>query len=446
MGLEQLESVGVEPLRGAVSAAVLLESLDAGGQAKAIREALAARLARLESDRANRDREVAPARCLLLKAQACAGQARLDLRLAHPSQGAARLARAADFCRAAEAYLRQAPRRTLPAAKPAPLFPYVTFSEGVGKTRAEAGFDVGHFWVVWGHQFEDQESEPEPGAWRYELLDQPFREAAESGMWALPLLNWAPPRWLNKRYSPEKPDPNAPPGSTGDTRLVDPGMLDQLPPHMSDFANYLTTVARRHGNDPSLLVWSVRNEPAYYETGGINGELMLKAFHTWIRRKYPTIAALNANWGTEFADLTSLEPPKRWDDNKAAWYDLMTFKAECLAGELRWEADLATANSRVKFTGAKFVPACVGPQAARSGYGVDPWISAKVQQGVALVDMYLDGLDSAALRTSELGADYLHEGFLRAAASGFLAWAALAAGGLAIALTMRRGAAARRPA
>lgn len=56
-------------------------------------------------------------------------------------------------------------------------------------------------------------------------------------------------------------------------------------------------------------------------------------------------------------------------------------------------------------------------------------------------------LAAVALRTAELGADYLHEDFLRAAApSGFLAWVTLAAWGLAIALTMRRGAAARRPA
>ena len=49
------------------------------------------------------------------------------------------------------------------------------------------------------------------------------------------------------------------------------------------------------------------------------------------------------------------------------------------------------------------------------------------------------------LRTGELGADYLDERFLRpAAASGFLALVALAAWGLAIALTMRRGADARR--
>ena len=54
-------------------------------------------------------------------------------------------------------------------------------------------------------------------------------------------------------------------------------------------------------------------------------------------------------------------------------------------------------------------------------------------------------LAAVLLRTAELGADYLHEGFLRPAAlSGFLAWLALAAWGLAVALTMVRGAAARR--
>ncbi|MBI3079460.1 MAG: hypothetical protein HYY85_21130, partial [Deltaproteobacteria bacterium] len=49
------------------------------------------------------------------------------------------------------------------------------------------------------------------------------------------------------------------------------------------------------------------------------------------------------------------------------------------------------------------------------------------------------------LRTAELGADYVDEGFLRpAAVSGFLAWAALAFWGLAVSVTMARGAAARR--
>ena len=52
---------------------------------------------------------------------------------------------------------------------------------------------------------------------------------------------------------------------------------------------------------------------------------------------------------------------------------------------------------------------------------------------------------AVVLRTAELGADYLHEAFLRpAAVSGFLAWLAFGAWGLAVALTMLRGAAARR--
>lgn len=55
-------------------------------------------------------------------------------------------------------------------------------------------------------------------------------------------------------------------------------------------------------------------------------------------------------------------------------------------------------------------------------------------------------LSSAVLlRTAEMGADYLHEGFLHLAAySGFLAWVALVAWGLAVSLTMIRGTAARR--
>ncbi len=54
---------------------------------------------------------------------------------------------------------------------------------------------------------------------------------------------------------------------------------------------------------------------------------------------------------------------------------------------------------------------------------------------------------AVVLRTAELGADYLHEAFLRAAAlSGFLAWLALGAWGLAVGLTMLRGVAARRAA
>lgn len=52
---------------------------------------------------------------------------------------------------------------------------------------------------------------------------------------------------------------------------------------------------------------------------------------------------------------------------------------------------------------------------------------------------------STILRTLEVGADYLHEGFLRpAAVSGFLAWLALGCWGLAASLTMLGGIRARR--
>jgi len=394
--LREAERVDARQVTLALRAKLALEGLAAGGLAAAIREALAVQIAGLPTHR-----EVAPARSLLLKAQACAGQAKPDLRLEHATRGAERLARAASFVREAHEYLRRAPRPVLPSVEPAPIFPYVTLSSGASRRQAEAGFDVCHLWIPWGAHFEDQEVEPENGVWRYHLLDKQFKDATDAGMRSVPLISYAPPRWYKKRYSSAKPAPDAPPGSSGDTRLVDPNLLDRVPPHMVDFADYITTVAQRHGSDPSVLAWSVRNEPAYYERNGINGEWMMRAFRTWLRRRYPNVADLNARWGTQFAELDAIEPPKKWADNKAAWYDLMTFKAECLAGELKWEADLITAHSKMKFTGAKFVPSCLGPHSARSGFGVDPWVCARVQQGVALVDMYLDGLDAAALRTAE---------------------------------------------
>ncbi len=80
--------------------------------------------------------------------------------------------------------------------------------------------------------------------------------------------------------------------------------------------------------------------------------------------------------------------------------------------------------------GFRFIPVIEGVRIAVSGARV-----------VAFWTLVL----AVVLRTAELGADYLHEGFLGPAAiSGFLAWVALGAWGLAAGLTMLRGAALRR--
>ncbi len=80
--------------------------------------------------------------------------------------------------------------------------------------------------------------------------------------------------------------------------------------------------------------------------------------------------------------------------------------------------------------GFRFVPVIEGIRIALPG-----------ARGVAFWALTL----AVLLRTAELGADFLHEGFLRVAAvSGFLAWVALLAWGLAVGLTMLQGVSLRR--
>jgi hypothetical protein len=348
------------------------------------------------------DREAAPWRSLLGQARVCAAAAAWDLAGDHGARGAQRLARSAHLRQQARQYAAHAPRRLAPTTAAPGLYPYVTFSEGASREPAAVGFDVGHFWVPWGHGFPEFEVEPKQGGWNFAGTDTLFGEAAAAGMATIPLLNFSPPRWWSAQYEPAKEAAGAPAGSTGDARLVSPELLGRVPDHMQAFAEYIRQMATRYGAQGNILAWSVRNEPAYYECGGINGPLMREAFDHWIGRRYPSIAELNRTWGTAFADFSGIVTPEKWADNRAAWYDLMTFKAECLNGELAWEADLAMANSPVSRTGAKFVPACSGPQSARSGYGVDPWLTAGAQRGVAFCDLYLDDPRQSALRAAEL--------------------------------------------
>ncbi len=346
--------------------------------------------------------ELTPARGLLGKARALREAGRCDLALDRLGRALERIERGAALASQATAYLASAPQAVLGTVPAADLIPYVTFSEGTSPRMAELGFTVGHTWFPWGHLFEQFEAEPEPGVWNFSEADKILESAHRANMKLVLLANFEPPRWFKERFENPKPEPGQPPGSTGGDGFVSPELLGEVPDFMQAFGTYLETIAERYGDDPSLLAWSVRNEPAYYSTGGIRGELMTQAWRNWLARRYQDIADLNARWGTSFASLDAVETPATWGENRAAWWDVMTFKAECLGGELKWESDLLTENSACKRTGAKYVTACLSPNSARSGYGVDPWLSAAPQQGVSMTDLYVDDIWEDVLRVSEL--------------------------------------------
>ena len=346
--------------------------------------------------------EMTPAKVLLGKAKVCCVAAEWDFNLDHWARASERVKMAAAFLAQTKHYIAHPSARLLGRASPAWIKPYVTFSEGTGGKMAALGLTVGHTWVPWGAWFEQFETEPSEGVWRYDQMDGVFQTANSSQMKLIALADYNPPRWYKAKFDGPQPVPGQPPGSVGGDGFVSPEMLGRVPPFMQPFGEYIKQIAKRYGSNPALLGWSVHNEPAYYSQGGIKGDLMTEAWRNWLAKRYPDVKKLNRNWGTSFASLPDVKAPDKWEENRAAWWDVMTFKAECLAGELKWETDLLRQNGACQRTGAKYVAVCLSPNGARVGWAVDPWISSPPQRGMSLTDLYADDLWETALRVTEL--------------------------------------------
>ncbi len=363
---------------------------------------LRSEIARLENAAASDKREMIPTEVLLGKAKACCTAAEWDFNLDRAARGSERVEMARGFVAQAKQYMARAPGRVLGPASAAWVKPYVTFSETTGPKMAALGLTVGHTWVPWGAWFEQFETEPSEGVWNYGPMDGVFQSANSSKMKLIALADFNPPRWYKAKFEGPKPVPGQPPGSVGGDGFVSPEMLGRVPPFMEPYGEYIKQIAKRFGGNPALIGWSLHNEPAYYSQGGIKGDLMTEAWHNWLAKRYPDVKQLNANWGTSFATLADVRAPDKWEENRAAWWDVMTFKAECLAGELNWESDLLRENGACQRTGAKYVAVVLAPSGARVGWAVDPWLSSPPQRGMSLTDLYADDLWETALRVYEL--------------------------------------------
>jgi hypothetical protein len=71
------------------------------------------------------------------------------------------------------------------------------------------------------------------------------------------------------------------------------------------------------------------------------GPTSLAAMRVWLRTQYPSLAALNRQWGSDFATWEAVMPPTtsqalaRRDGNEAAWTDFRSFMDEAFAHALR---------------------------------------------------------------------------------------------------------------
>jgi len=144
------------------------------------------------------------------------------------------------------------------------------------------------------------------------------------------------------------------------------------------------------------LVATVRQQqpfrPLYYSLGDETGIADLAAFsdfdlspeslagfRTWLRSQYDSLAALNAEWGTEYANWDAIQPEttretmRRSDDNFACWNDFKAWMDIEFADALRFGTDAlhrADPNALGAIEGVQ-LPGWGGYDYAQIGHSVD---------------------------------------------------------------------------
>jgi len=371
----------------------MLEKANIGACLLKIREMLTHKESTLQDNR-YANYEVAPAIAYLKKVNVYLVASFWDMRLSRYQRSLERLEKAAGMYEKAKEYLEKEiiQRIVLPETKGNTITPYVTFSLSADKM---IGFDVDHPGFSMGID-EGWQSfmaiQPKEDVYIWSYPDKIMGRIKEEKKKAVVLLQIDRPNWFKQKYNP--PD--------GYEAMVDPELLGYLPDHMKVWGNFFEKFSERYGNWDEILAWSVINEPGYYHYGGATNQLLEEAIKNYLKKQYGIIDKLNLVWGENFSSFDKIILPKRWQENRAAWYDIILAKMKCLEGALKWQADLLTKHSKCKLTGAKFVPALLSPFSAKYGSAVNPFANNKAQQGISMTDLYLDDEWKAIIRTQEL--------------------------------------------
>lgn len=139
--------------------------------------------------------------------------------------------------------------------------------------------------------------EPAEGSYDFAWLDEVMDNLAASGIKvALATATAAPPAWLVRKHPEILP-------VTAEGVILGPGSRRHYTPSSAAYRRYATGITRiiaeRYKNHPALALWHVDNELGCH-VGEFHGPEDAAAFRGWLERKYGTIEALNASWGTAF--------------------------------------------------------------------------------------------------------------------------------------------------
>ncbi|GAA2749109.1 beta-galactosidase [Amnibacterium kyonggiense] len=139
--------------------------------------------------------------------------------------------------------------------------------------------------------------EPTEGEFDFHLLDEVMDLLAGAGIDVdLGTPTAAPPAWFWKRYPDSAP-------VTRDGVVLGRGSRGIVSPSSPDYRRAATRIAdrlaARYADHPALVMWHVHNEYGAPVSESYDAHSVL-AFRAWLQRRYGSLDALNAAWGTRF--------------------------------------------------------------------------------------------------------------------------------------------------
>jgi hypothetical protein len=150
------------------------------------------------------------------------------------------------------------------------------------------------------------------------------------------------PDWFNERF------PDALAVDQNGNRIMG-GMFDKLVPApgieapvlVDGASRFIREVVRRVGDDARVVYWVMGGEDMYatYSYGAQwtdYSDRAIRHFQQWLSTyRYPSVAELNAAWGSTFASFSAVDPPRAPAVSRA-WLDWLDFRFQSMGERFAW--------------------------------------------------------------------------------------------------------------
>jgi beta-galactosidase len=189
--------------------------------------------------------------------------------------------------------------------------------------------------------------QPAENRWDFGWLDRVLDLLSKNGISVcLATATASPPPWLSKKYPEMLP-------VTADGVVLQIGSRQQYSPSSRIYRKFAAAlvrkIAQRYRKHPALAAWHINNEYACH-LPECHGADSTRAFRDWLRRKYRTLGALNAAWGTAFwsqgyGDWDEILTPRRapYHSNPTQCLDFKRFTSDAFLELYRMEAGILRA-------------------------------------------------------------------------------------------------------